>query len=182
MCDCAFICVRVWLPACMHVLDACSCTCILHVIFSWREFLLCIWYNQSAFLCVSSRVVFFLRISPCCYIPAVLEGALLHFTHRQQSRTQPPTRSPSAPSPQPPGSQQGHWAKASPALQPQRWARTPQGSREGPAGTWAVVSHRVGQRAGMLNAIWPCHSCSGNRLWREGRSRGWKWRKRGRLG
>lgn len=85
------------------------------------------------------------RLFPCCYKLAVLEGALLLFTHRQKSRTQPPL---SPPCPHTAGSKQGHWARASPALQPQRWAWMPQGTREGPAWAWAVVNQGVGQRAG----------------------------------
>lgn len=108
----------------------------------------------------SGVCVFCFSIFCVCYSNLeVLEGALLHFTHWQKSRTPPHLHHPQPLKfPPPPVTQQGQKAKASPALQPQRWTWTPRGTRGRPAGTWAVVSHRVRQRVRMLNAIWPCHS------------------------
>lgn len=139
---------------------------MLHVTF-WRRrnyayeiisLLFFVWTRGKLLFCF----VFF----PCCYKPALLEGALLHFippttTNNHQSLSPPPLSLQAA----------SRAIGPRPALQPQRWARTPQGTREEPTGAWAVVSHRVGQRAGMLNAIWPCHSHSGNRVGRGGRSK-----------
>lgn len=142
-----------WYHLCMHVLHTCSCIYqhvyyILeaHKIISRFLHLCAQWKDLGFVFCFSIFCVLFPFRSA--------RGSSPPFYPRTKVKDSPTTTPPTPP----PVTQQGQKAKASPALQPQRWTWTPRGTTGRPAGTWAVVSHRVRQRVRMLNAIWPCHS------------------------